>query len=242
MTRAHRITLLGLLAAAFCSAPLQAQISPQQAVRKIADEVQTQMREIDRLLLESSRAREGGEGVRELMGRTKESQQTVVEGIDRLIDELQNLARQQQSSSSQSQQGQQGEQGGEPQDRGEPQPGGEPRGSGTRREIETTELAEQANRGEQPRPEGQQQEQPQPGERADDGRQTQDPDRNTATGAAREGGTESVEREADAERWGDLQKYMPPEYHRAGAPEVPAKYRRLHEAFQRRAHEKREGR
>ena len=53
-------------------------------------------------------------------------------------------------------------------------------------------------------------------------------------GGQNDGATENAERAGDAEQWGELQQYVPPQYQRAGAPNVPAKYRRLYEAYQRR--------
>jgi hypothetical protein len=251
MIRSHsRSRVLAVLAVAVCALPLPGQIRPEDAVRKIADQISREMAEIDRLLLESSRAREArtgeaGERVRELIDSTRQSQDRVVTGIDQLIDELQQMAQQSQSQSSSSQQQDQQQGESQPQDRDgqNPQPGGEQQ-QGPRRESATPDLVQQGGEqsgqqpGQQPEPgqnrPGDPQQQPGEGQTAAEGQDPRSPGQNRDDGGQREDGSERVDRGADTEGWGDLQKYVPSQYQRAGAPDVPARYRRLHEAFQKR--------
>jgi hypothetical protein len=252
MRRLPTFCLLGL-ALLMLTPSATAQVDPSDAVRKIAETIEKEMSEIDRLLRESSRAgganAEASSRIRELIDGTRQSQGKVVQGIDDLIGELEKMAQQSQSQSQQSsqppqdqqqsgQQGQQGQQGQEQQ--GQQRPGGQ----GNRRENQTPDLAQQPNQGEQsgdqePGQQGQPQNQPQnqPSGADSPGEEQRREGRNTQTGAAAEGSSERVERQDGAEGWGSLQKYVPPQYQRAGAPQVPARYRRLHEAFQKRAHQ-----
>lgn len=228
MNVTHHLLICALLGAA----PLAAQIGPEETIRKILDEVGQEMREIDRLLLQSSRqpATEGMERnverLRELMDQTGESQGRVVRGLDQLIEELQKM--QQQSRGSGSQQDQQGQ----PQQDGQPQEGQQQgqQQQGERQQTETPDLVRQGQQqeGQQPQPEGQQ---PQ------DGRDPQDMGENRPAGPATEDGEEQVQRDAAAEGWGDLPKYIQFLHTRGGVPEVPEKYRRAYEAYQRRANQ-----
>lgn len=248
----NRLPTLCLLGTFFLAvAPrATAQIDPGDAVRKIAETIEKEMSEIDRLLRESSRAgganAEASSRIRELIDGTRQSQGKVVQGIDDLIGELEKMAQQsqsqqqsqQQQDQQQQQNGQQGQQGQEQQGQQQQQPGGQ----GNRRENQTPDLAQQPNQGQQqgePGQQGQPQNQPQdqPGRADSPGEDQQREGRNTQAGTAAEGGSERVERQDGAEGWGSLQKYVPPQYQRAGAPQVPARYRRLHEAFQKRAHQ-----
>ncbi|MGA0868533.1 MAG: hypothetical protein ACO4CT_03315 [Planctomycetota bacterium] len=251
MSHFTRLCLAGLVFVTVTPSA-NAQIDPGEAVRKIAETIEKEMSEIDRLLRESSRAggsrTEAGSKIRELIDGTRQSQGKVVQGIDDLIEELEKMAQQSQSQSQsqqppsdqdpqQQQSGQQGQQGQQQQGQQSPQQG-QP---GNRRENQTPDLAQQPGQEQgqqQGQPQGQQdQPQEQPGRADSPGNDPQREGQNTQTGSAAEGGSERVERQDGAEGWGSLQKYVPPQYQRAGAPEVPARYRRLHEAFQKRAHQ-----
>jgi hypothetical protein len=251
MSHFTRLCLAGLVFVTVTPSA-NAQIDPGEAVRKIAETIEKEMSEIDRLLRESSRAggsrTEAGSKIRELIDGTRQSQGKVVQGIDDLIEELEKMAQQSQSQSQsqqppsdqdpqQQQSGQQGQQGQQQQGQQSPQQG-QP---GNRRESQTPDFAQQPGQEQgqqQGQPQGQQdQPQEQPGRADSPGNDPQREGQNTQTGSAAEGGSERVERQDGAEGWGSLQKYVPPQYQRAGAPEVPARYRRLHEAFQKRAHQ-----
>ncbi|MBI5849689.1 MAG: hypothetical protein HZB39_01405 [Planctomycetes bacterium] len=223
---------------------LAAQNDAIQVVKKIATEIESEMKEIDRLLQQSARPAGGSsEAARETVGRSQESMEKVVRGIDRLIDELQKMSQQSQSrqQSGQPQDQQQDQQQGDPQE-GDPQQQGQgrpQRGQGNRDEIQTPDIAEpQGQRpGEQPQP-GEQQpggQRPQGRQASDEPQQQKDPGANVRAGSPIESETERLDRPIEDGSWGDLQKYVPPDHLRAGVPEVPARYRRLWEAFQRRA-------
>lgn len=241
------------LATALCGAALAwlapaaaAQIGPEDAVRKIVDDVAKEMAEIDRLLLESSRGGEAAERMersvermRELVGESQAAQEKVVRKIDALIDELQKMAQQSSSSSSsqspQDQQDQQG--GGQQQDRGQQRPGQAPqdRQPGQRDQGQTPDMVDQSGRQQQGQQQGEQQGQPQ-----GEGQQPQDggpdpnaPGANRDGAAPQDGGTERVLRDGDDAVWGRLPQYVQFLQRRGGVPEVPAKYRRLHDAWQK---------
>ena len=256
--RARALTLGGLLALV-ASQGLVAQNDAVDVVKKIASEVESEMKQIDQLLQQSSRPQgKSSEAARELVGRSQESIEKVVRGMDRMIDELQKMAQQGQRQSGQNrpsnqqdqqQQDQQQGQQGQPQEgQGQPQGQGRPQGGqGQREEIQTPELAEREGQGQQPQGQGQQgQEQGQPGQQQPgqtnpQGTQPQDgpagardPGQNRTGGNPLESPTERAERAIEDGGWGELQRYVPPDHLRAGVPEVPSRYRRLHEAFQRR--------
>lgn len=243
LPRASAALLGGALSVAIGGA-LAAQNDAIQVVKKIATEVEGEMKEIDRLLQQSARPAGGSsEAARELVGRSQESMEKVVRGIDRLIDELQKMSQQSQNrqQSGQPQDQQQDQQQGEPQE-GDPQQQGQgrpQRGQGNRDEIQTPDIAQpQGQRpGEQPQP-GEQQpggQRPQGQQPSDQAQQQKDPGANVRAGSPIESPTEKLDRPIEDGSWGDLQKYVPPDHLRAGVPEVPARYRRLWEAFQRRA-------
>ncbi len=258
--RRARALILGGLLAVIASPALVAQNEAVDVVKKIASEVESEMKQIDQLLQQSSRPQgKSSEAARELVGRSQESIEKVVRGMDRMIDELQKMAQQGQSQSGQNRpsnqqdqqqqdQQQQGQQGQPQEGQGQPQGQGRPQGGqGQREEIQTPELAEREGQGQQPQGQGQQgqeqpgQEQGQPGQANPQGTQPQDgpagardPGQNRTGGNPLESPTERAERAIEDGGWGELQRYVPPDHLRSGVPEVPAKYRRLHEAFQRR--------
>jgi ribosome-associated translation inhibitor RaiA len=247
MKRLTQLCLASFVIAA--AAPhASAQIDPGEAVRKIAETIEKEMSEIDRLLRESSRSgganAEASAKIRELIDGTRQSQSKVVQGIDDLVEELEKMAQQNQSQQQQQQQQQDQQQQGQQGQQGQQQQGqqGQQQGQqGNRRENQTPDLAQQPGQEpgqQQGQQQGQQDQPQQQSGRADSpGDDPQREGQNTQAGTAAEGGTERVERGEGAEGWGSLQKYVPPQYQRAGAPQVPARYRRLHEAFQKRAHQ-----
>ena len=220
------------------------QISPEDTVKKLLEQVSEEMAEIDRLLLESSRGGEAAERMernaermKELVQQSQSSQEKVLRNIDALIEELQKMAQQSSSQSSQSSQDQQQQGGGSPQDRGQPRPGEAPQDQrpGRRDQGQTPEMVDQGqNREGQPNPEGQQR--PEGGMQPNDSPQdSNDPGRNAPGSVPQEGATERVLRDGDEATWGELPQYVRFLQRRGGVPEVPAKYRRLHEAWQKRS-------
>ncbi len=230
VTFGRTVLVCVLLAAG--GAPLAAQqVGPEDAIKKILDEVGNEMQEIDRLLLQSAHkpAAEGmqqnADKLRELMNQTQDSQGRVVRGLDRLIDELQKM--QQSGGGGSPQDSDDQPQDGQPKD-GQ-QPGQQPQGE--RQQTETPDLVKQGQQ-----QDGQQQGQPKPGE----GQQPKPgPDplsmgQNKPSGPPKQDGEEKVDRPADAERWGDLPKVHPVPAHAwwraGGSGEIPARLRGLPEA------------
>lgn len=210
------IFMLGLaLAAPVTSA--NAQVSPDEAIKKILRTIDEELEEIDRLLLQS-RKEPGGDArsaadIEKLMKETQGSQKRVVRGIDQLIEELQKM----QSSGS-------GSGSGNPQ--GQPQRSDDPlenQDQSTRQENETRE--QQA-----PKP-GQQQQGKQ--DQAKNDQRDPKNGKNTKQGQRAEDEEERVIRDADRAKWGNLPQYKLPKHLRGGLPEVPEKYRRFLEAYQR---------
>lgn len=236
--------------AALCWMPLDtlsAQNDPREVVKKIAREVKDEMAAIDKLLERSGR--EGAKSAataRELVGESQQSIEKVVRGMDRLIDELQKMAQQSNNQSSSGQPNDQNQQEGQqPSDSQSQSDGRDPRQGrtdGNRAEIDTPDRAErsegqQPQGGQEPQPGQQSTGQQQPGgqQPQDGGQDPRTAGENRPGGAPNEGGTERVERATEDGDWGELQKYRPGDHLRRGEPEVPARYRRLWEAFQKQA-------
>ncbi|MGE0143164.1 MAG: hypothetical protein AB7I19_00110 [Planctomycetota bacterium] len=231
---------------------LSAQNDPGEVVKKIAREVKEEMAAIDKLLERSGR--EGAKSAataRELVGESQQSIEKVVRGMDRLIDELQKMAQQSNNQNSSGQPNDQNQQDSQQQGQqssdSQSQSGGrdprQGRSDGNREEIETPDRAERSD-GQQPQggqetQSGQQsQGQQQPGGQVPEDGGGQEPrtaGENRPGGAPNESGTERVERATEDGDWGELQKYRPGDHLRRGEPEVPARYRRLWEAFQKQA-------
>lgn len=232
-----------LLIALGVGAPLRAQGDPGAEARKIVEAVDREMQEIDRLLRESARPPESEgsattETARQRVGQTRESQTRVVDGIDKLLDELQKMAQQQSSSSSSSSSSQQDQQQGQPQSGNQRQ----------RQESQTPDMVDQA--GQQQQEQGQQQQgqqqqdgQQQQGSQQDGQRSDGDQDprsggENVRSGERGEDGSERVDRAGDDGGWGRLPPYARFLHSRGGVPEVPARYRRLYEAWQKRVNDR----
>lgn len=91
----------GLLAV---TAPLPAQfVDPRKKIREIVEEVAQEMREIDRMLLQTGgagaqkaaeRMARNAERIEKLLEQTRNSQGKVVDRIDKLLEEIQKMAGQ----------------------------------------------------------------------------------------------------------------------------------------------------
>jgi TolA-binding protein len=217
-----RITFL--LALTALAAP--AQNDPRQELQAIAERVQQQLAEIDRLLLESSNQHEARATPRELLARSVQRSAEVQQGIEELIAKLNELKNQSESSSErpddqpqpddqQQQQQQQQQQGGSPQ---------------ARRESSNSEFVQQPQQGAQPKPEPGQQQQPAQQQPQDGSQQPakaeqrigdKPPDDPTGPGSQASG----------EESWGELQPYLNSLKNRGSPPKVPAKYRKYWKAW-----------
>ncbi len=228
MTTALRFSSLVLVLAA----PSLAQISPEENIKKILKAIDEDMREIDRLLMESSRKDAAGgmekaaEKLKDLMQQGQLTQDQVVQDISKLIEELENMQSSDQQQSSQGQKQDQSQQSGQ-------QQGNQERS--TRQNNQTPEMVDQRGQN-KPGQKEQAQEQPQ-GQKPQDGRdQAFQEGENRPAGARPDAGTERVERGSEDSRWGDLPKYARFLMNRGALPEVPEKYRRLVEAYQKQSH------
>jgi len=204
-----------------------AQINPEENIRKILDAITEEMLEIDRLLMESSRkdASAGMAGtadrLKQLLQRSQTTQDQVIDDIQKLIDEIESM----QSSSSPSSSGQRSQ---EQQDQPGPQPRDQQRS--TREQTPSPEMIERTPGEERPARE------PEPNQpQRDSLSQGENVDANKRP----EDATENAERPADSARWGNLPKYVRFMMNRGGLPDVPEKYRRLLEAYQKQTHKRR---
>ena len=208
--RAHLILVALLLSSAV---PAQFD-NPEKKIQEIVDQVAEQMQEIDELLLKArpdslkgaaEGAAQAAEKIEELLDQTTKSQGEVVTKIDELIKVIQQMK---------------GQGGGQ----GQPQP--------------KQEQGEQQRRGPQRRnqsqtPDMQNQGKPQDGEQPQDGPERPGDAQNKASNPRPEDPTENVDPQRDTESWGSLPLYEQLLKTRGGAPEVPQKYRKFHEAFLR---------
>ncbi|MCA8943384.1 MAG: hypothetical protein KDB80_12545 [Planctomycetes bacterium] len=198
--------VLGLI----CASPALTQIDPKDNIKKILETIDEELKEIDRLLLRPNAPDASSRSTEQMRKRVQEShgsQERVVRGIDELIQQLQQMQSGQGGSSQEDEQ--QRQQQGQPEDQEQTQ----------RQENQT-----QAPPSDAPQPGQQGQENPQD-------RPT--PTQNSQTGQLPESGEERHVREADRARWGNLPLYDLGRHSRGGLPEVPEKYRRLLEAYQK---------
>lgn len=249
----QRLTF-GCLALLLPLANLHAQMGggdPTEEIKEIARAIDEQLKEIDKLLLESGRKGQTRKKPKELLQQAAEGSLTVQDGIEKLIEKL-NEMKQKGSGQGQpsqkpedSQKGSQGEQ--QQQQNGE-QKGQQSQGSQQRRENETPEFVQQPQEGQKPGEQGQpdgQQEGQKPGEKRDgkpdgkgeqpmggtenkDGGQNKVGNNppNSATGPGQPGTGDGG--------WGDLQPYLNFLRNRGASPKVPEKFRKYYEAYLKR--------
>lgn len=197
-----------LIAALMLPAPLTAQFDdPKAKIAEMADKVAAELREIDRLLLQTGdkeNVSEAMAGTSELLKQTTESQQTAVQGIDELIKAIEDLANNSRSD---------GHSDGE--QRKQPKPGN-PQQRSQRQESKTPDRVQnQEPQGDRPKGD---QHRVEPGQNAPDSDQS-------------EGPTERADKEPVCEKWGSLPDYLQSLKTRGSRPEVPEKYRKLRDAF-----------
>lgn len=228
MTAEKFLAVLPLLLLAI---PAPAQIGPEDNIRKILTAISEEMTEIDRLLMESSRKgasagmARAADRIKELMQQSQTSQDKVIDDIAQLIEEIERMQQSNSSSRGSSQQSQ--EQQNKPGDKPEDQQ------RSTREQTQSPEMVD--------RPQNEQ-------SRQQDANSTQDqsqPDplnegQNIEATQRPEDATEKAQREANSARWGNLPKYVRFMMNRGGLPEVPEKYRRLLEAYQKQSHKRRD--
>ncbi|MBL8753479.1 MAG: hypothetical protein JNK15_09275 [Planctomycetes bacterium] len=249
-----------LLAGLGLQRPAAAQGDPAREIQEIARAIDEQLQEIDRLLLESGKKGQPRQKPKELLQQANEKSQSVEQGIETLIDKLQQMKNQGggsgQPDPNQSPQDQQGQPEQQGQGQGKPQPG---QGQRNRNENQTPDIAERQRNGQEPgsEPQGQQGqegqkpgEQPgqqnQPGQQGQQGQEqpvgpdgkplggqeTKDGGRNTAGNRQPEPDLGPGNRGQGEGSWGELQPYMNFLKNRGSAPpQVPEKFRKYYEAW-----------
>jgi hypothetical protein len=228
--------------------PTSAQGDPVREIKEIARAIDEQLQEIDRLLLESGKKGQPRQKPKELLQQADAKSQSVEQGIDTLIEKLQQMKNQggggggqpHEQNQDQSQQDQSGQ--GQPR----PQPG---QGQRNRNENKTPDIAERPQNGNQPdgQPQGQ------PGQPGQQGQQGQQPGQQQPLGPDGKplGGQESHDggrnttgnRQPEPElgpgnpgqgegSWGELQPYMNFLKNRGSTPpQIPEKFRKYYEAW-----------
>jgi Skp family chaperone for outer membrane proteins len=237
MNPIHRLFPLCAALLAVAALPAQGQ-DPTQEIQEIARRVDEQLREIDRLLLESSKPAGAEARPKELLRKTQEHSQGVEQGIDELIrklNEMKNQSRssqdqqqdQQQRSQDQQRNGQQRPQQGRPQNRQDgTNPEFAPQGQ---RPDGQQQQQQQQQQGEPQQPQGGQ---PLGPEANPDGGQNRPPSRpiESETGPGQPGQGEG--------EWGALQPYVNYLKNRGSMPKVPPKFQKYWDAYLKSKQEK----
>ena len=237
------------LAAALPQSALRAQGDPVEEIKEIARSIDEQLREIDRLLLESGKKEQQRRVPKDLLQQARDRGQAVEDGIDKLIEKLNEMkgkgggggGSQNESQQSQPQDGQQGQgQDGQPQDQRQQ---GQP---GARRENQTPDYVQQPQQGEQqggqegqgqkPQPQGQQPGGQEGGKAQPNGQPGGGPD--SPSGGQNQPGSKPPGSETGPGQpgtgegsWGELQPYLNFLRNRGATPQVQEKYRKYYEAY-----------
>ena len=225
-------------------ASLQAQMGggdPTEEIKEIARNIDKQLKEIDELLRESGRKGQTRTKPKELLEKASESSLTVQDGIDKLIEKLNEMKQQggkgQPSQDPQdSQDSQSGQQGEQRQDN--PQDGQQPQGQQQRRENEGPQFVQQPGEGQKPgeqnQPAGQEPQNQQANGRQDqplNGKDSSAPGQNAPGKNQPNSPTGPGKPGTGAAGWGDLQPYLNFLRNRGASPKVPQKFRKYYEAY-----------
>lgn len=211
------------LFAAAAAPVLRAQGDPMREIQEIARSVDEQLREIDRLLLESGKQNQARSRPKEMLEQASERGAAAEQGIDELIEKLTQMKNQCSGGSSSDSDGQQ--QPSQGQGQGQQQPQGQPQ---NRRENQTPEFVQQPQPGQDPQ---QQPQQPQPDGQPVGAEDSLDPAENRTGRAPPDSETGPAQRASGDEGWGELQPYVNFLKNRGATPKVPEKYRRYWEAY-----------
>jgi hypothetical protein len=203
------------------AAPGMAQ-DPMREIKEIADAVEQQMQEIDRLLLESSKRNQGRQKPREMLQQASERGAEVEQRIDELIEKLTEMKNQGGSGSGD---GKQEKPGDKPQGQGGQQGGQQ----GTRRENQTPDFVQQPQQGADPN--GQQPDQKPGGGQPQLGQDSKQKPENRPAHDPPQSETGPGQRGEGDETWGNLPDYVNFLKHRGSSPKVPEKYRKYWEAY-----------
>lgn len=213
--------------------------NPMEEIKEIAEAVDKQLKEIDRLLLESGKKGQARSAPKEMLEQAAESSKAAEDGIDKLIEKLSEMS--QQSSSSSSSSSQQQQQQDQQQQQQSQQQQGQPQ---NRRENQNPEFVQQPQQGQeqqQGQPQEQQQGQDQQGQQEQEqegadgqprgGTEQRDGGENRVGNQPPQGATDAGKPGTGAGEWGGLQPYLNFLKNRGASPKVPAKYRRYYEAY-----------
>lgn len=225
------------------------QIDPEKArIKHLMEQVDSEMKEIDRLLLQTS-SRNGGTAaerdlkkVQELIAKAKTTQGSAGENIKKLIEEIDKLANQNKSKNQQSDDPSQQEdsQSGSSQQQRQQRQQREQQQSDQQRQqqqqgVQTPDMVPQdKQQGEQQGKPQEQGKKPEPKDGQDPKSAQADPKtqgRNQTGPPKPDGGEERTDKVIDNQRWGMLPKYLEFMHARGSLPEVPERYRRLYEAY-----------
>ena len=220
-----KLTSLALFGLMLVSGGRQAiaQGDPMREIQEIAEAVEEQLQEIDRLLLESGKNGQSRDKPKELLEQAKERGTTVQDGIDKLIEKLNEMKNGGGGGSggeSQSDQQQSGQQQGEQQQNQGQQ--------GARRENETPSFVQQ------PQQQGQEGQQP---ENQNGGQQPTGGQEMPTAGQNRPGNSPPQPETAPGQpgtgegSWGNLPPYLNFLRNRGSSPKVPEKFRKYYEAY-----------
>jgi DNA mismatch repair ATPase MutL len=240
VTMSHR-RILSLAAVLIASTtvlpalPAQNGPDPMHEIQEIARQVDRQLQEIDRLLLESGRRDQTRQRPKELLQQARERSEEVEKGIDKLIDELNKLKQQRQQSSGSQSQDQQEQQDQQNQEQNQQQQQQRQR---NRRENQTPDIAQRPrNQPGQPQEQqgqqqGQQPQQPQPdGQQPNGGQETPDGGQNRRGDQPPDSEVGPAQPGTGDGTWGELQPYVNFLKNRGSMPKVPEKYRKYWEAY-----------
>lgn len=229
-----------LLGLTFALVPLRPAVAqggdPQQEIQELARRIDEQLKEIDRLLLESGKKNQARQKPKEMLQQSVEKSRAVEAGIDELIEKL-NEQKNQSGGGGESQDQQQQQQD---QQQGQPQQGGQ-QGKSQRRDSQTPDFVKQPQQGEQKPGEQQPGEQkpgeqqgtpPNPGEgKPETGQDDKGPGENRTGQTPPDQTTGPGQTGQGSESWGELQGYTNALKNRGSMPKVPEKYRKYWEAY-----------
>ncbi len=234
----------GCLALLLPLANVQAQMGggdPAEEIKEIARAIDEQLKEIDKLLLQSGRKGQTRKKPMELLKQASEGSLTVQDGIEKLIEKLNEMKQQSGGDGQPSDKPQDDQQGSqsEQQQSGQ-QSGQQSQGNQQRRENQAPDFVQQPQEGQSPGEQGkpgQQQGQkpgqipgsengpPKGGSESKDGGQNKPGNNppNSPTGPGQPGTGDGG--------WGNLQPYLNFLRNRGASPKVPEKYRKYYEAY-----------
>lgn len=203
---------------------------PMHEIQEIARSVEQQLQEIDRLLLESGKANQARAQPTQMLDQARERGQAVQDGIDKLIEKLNEMKNQGGGGSPSEEEQSQQPKDGQGQGQGQPQQG-QPQ---NRRENGTPDFVQQPQQQDQPQPQPggtePQPAQPQQGQ-PQGGQDAQTAAENRPGNRPPESATGPGQNPQGEEGWGELQPYVNFLKNRGSSPKVPERYRKYWEAY-----------